>query len=170
MNIFKDLTFYIISITILLFVSCSLEKQQKTALTNTEDSVGVYDSLLAAKYGADQFGMKKYVVAFLKKGPNKPKDSITAAELQMGHLKNIQRLAGEGKLLLAGPFFGNDSLRGMYIFDVNNIESAKKLTKSDPAIKAGSLTMELKEWYGSAALMAVNDLHRKLEKRSITDN
>ena len=61
----------------------------------------------------------------------------------------------------------NDDLRGIYIFNVETIEEAEKLTKSDPAIQAGSLTMELKEWYGSAALMLVNDLHKKIAKVEI---
>jgi len=76
-------------------------------------------------------------------------------------------LAKEGKLVLAGPFFGNDDLRGIYIFNVKTIEEAKKLTNSDPAIQAGSLIMELKEWYGSAALMLLNENHKKVSKSEI---
>jgi len=40
---------------------------------------------------------------------------------------------------------------------------------SDHAIQAGSLVMELKEWYGTAALMAVNDIHETISKRGITE-
>ncbi len=29
--------------------------------------------------------------------------------------------------------------------------------------------MELKEWYGSAALMAANDIHKSLAKNAITE-
>jgi len=29
--------------------------------------------------------------------------------------------------------------------------------------------MELKEWYGSAGLMAVNEIHKTLSKKSIVD-
>ena len=42
------------------------------------------------------------------------------------------------------------------------IAEAEALTKTDPAINAGRLIMELKEWYGPAALIAVNDIHEKL--------
>ena len=132
-----------------------------------QDTVSVYDSTLAAEYGADAYGMKKYVMAFLKKGPNRDMDSARAAELQRAHLDNITRLAKEGKLVVAGPFFGEGGLRGIYIFDVGSIEEAEELTNSDPAIKAGRLTMELKEWYGSAALTGLNDLHRKIAKTHI---
>ena len=148
------------------------ENTSKEALSPEEvikPSESKYDSLLAQKYGADDFGMKKYVFAFLNRGPNQTLDSLEAMKLQTAHLKNIERLAIEGKLVLAGPFFGNEDLRGIYVFDVSTIEEAEKLVQTDPAIQAGSLVMELKEWYGSAALMAVNDLHYKVSKQNIVE-
>ncbi len=122
---------------------------------------------MAYEFGADEYGMKQYVMAFLKRGPNRSKDSTTAANLQRAHLDNITRLANEGKLVLAGPFLDNGEIRGIYIFNVKSIEEAKELTATDPAIEAGSLVMELHPWYGSAALMNVNDLHKKLSKIEI---
>ena len=129
-----------------------------------------FDRELAQKYGADDYGMKKYVLAFLKRGPNQDLDSVKKMELQSAHLANITRMAEEGKLVLAGPFFGNDDLRGIYIFDVQSLQEAEDLTNSDPAIQAGSLVMELKEWYGSAALVGVNETHKSLMKTQITEN
>jgi uncharacterized protein YciI len=128
-----------------------------------------YDSIAAINYGADAYGMKKYVMAFLRRGTNRNLDSIQASELQKAHLENIVRLAEEGKLVLAGPFFGSGDIRGIYIFNVGSIEEAKMLTETDPAIVAGSLEMELKEWYGSAALVAVNDIHKTLARKGIID-
>jgi uncharacterized protein YciI len=78
-------------------------------------------------------------------------------------------MAEEGKLVLAGPFFGNGDLRGIYIFNVGTIAEAEELTNSDPAIKAGSLEMELVEWDGPAALMAIDDFHAKLAKKSVVE-
>ncbi|MBK7103767.1 MAG: hypothetical protein IPH62_00580 [Ignavibacteriae bacterium] len=135
--------------------------------SNSEE---VFDSLKAKKYGADDYGMKTYVMAFLKKGPNRNLDSAKSAELQMAHLQNIFRLADEGKLVLAGPFFGDGEIRGIYIFDVTTVEDAKKLTETDPAIQQGSLVMELIPWYGSAALMEVNQISKTLTKKSILGN
>jgi len=129
----------------------------------------LFDAEKAEKYGADDYGMKKYVFAFLKRGPNRSLPKEEADALQMAHLENIGKLAQEGKLVLAGPFFGNDDLRGIYIFNVDSLEEAKTLTETDPAIQAGSLTMELKEWYGSAALMAVNQIGLTLANKSIMD-
>src|SRR5581483_1489226 len=125
-----------------------------------------YDAQLAKKLGADDYGMKTYVMAFLKAGPNRLKDSTARAELQKAHLKNILRLANEGKLIVAGPFLDNQDIRGIFIFNVSTVGEAKKLTETDPAIKAGSLVMELHPWYGSAALVEAYRLHKKVEKKS----
>lgn len=163
----KNLVVLLFAICAIAF-SCSDQGAQSSAETETSDMVESteisFDSIKAKEYGADDYGMKKYVMAFLKKGPNRDLDSLKAAELQNAHMANIGRLAEEGKLVLAGPFFGDGDLRGIYIFDVDNLEEAKQLTNSDPAIKAGSLVMELHEWYGSAAMMAINDLHRSIAK------
>ena len=128
-----------------------------------------YDAQLAQKLGADDYGMKQYVMAFLKAGPNRPTDSTARMKLQMAHLKNIGRLANEGKLIVAGPFLDDQPIKGIFIFNVSTIEEAKKLTETDPAVQAGSLVMELHPWYGSAALMQTVETHKKLQKKSFTD-
>src|SRR5438309_5342881 len=110
-----------------------------------------FDAQLAQKLGADEYGMKTYVMALLKAGPNRLTDSVARAELQKAHLKNIMRLVAENKLIIAGPFLDNQPVKGIFIFNVNTVEEAKKLVETDPAIQAGSLIMELHPWYGSAA-------------------
>ncbi len=166
--------FRIIPLVLSLVVLTACEQKRETLASpsqvETVENPCKYDSVKAVKYGADQYGMKKYVVAFLKRGPNKSVDSIQKSELQKAHMQNINRLAEEGKLVLAGPFFGGGDLRGIYIFNVDNLEDAKALTNSDPSIQAGILSMDLKEWYGSAALMAINDLHYSVSKNDIVDN
>ena len=139
----------------------------KEAPTTEPVSETTFDSSLAARTGADPYGMKQYVMAFLKAGPNRDQDSTTAAELQRAHLDNITRLAEEGKLVLAGPFMDDGEIRGIYIFDVKTIDQASKLTETDPAIKAGRLIMELHPWYGSAALKEINSLHKKISREDI---
>ncbi len=132
------------------------------------DSPPAYDAVLAARVGADDYGMKKYVIAFLKSGKTKIEDEAKRNELQKAHLKNIQRLADEGKLVVAGPFLDKQPIRGIYIFNVSSIEEAKQLTETDPSIQAGTLEMELHPWYGSAALMEVVRIHKTLEKADIS--
>jgi uncharacterized protein len=127
-----------------------------------------YDEALAKKLGADDYGMRKYVMAFLLRGDRVVEYSPDQrSEIQAGHMANIGKMAEMGKLIVAGPFFGNDEMRGIYIFDVQTIEEAKALTETDPAIKAGVLKMDLKEWYGSAALMMLPELYPKVTKTSI---
>ncbi len=129
------------------------------------DSKPSFDAALATQVGADDYGMKKYIMAFLKSGKVKIEDEVKRNELQTAHLKNIQRMALEGKLVLAGPFLDKQPIRGIYIFNVTTVEEAAKLTETDPAIQAGTLEMELHPWYGSAALMEVTRIHRTLERK-----
>jgi uncharacterized protein YciI len=124
-----------------------------------------YDAALAKKLKADQYGMRTYVMAFLKAGPNRNRSREDAQKLQQAHMANINRLSAEGKLVLAGPFADDGPLRGIYVFDVATVAEAEALTRTDPAIQAGSLVMELYPWYGSAALMMVNEVHAKIEQK-----
>jgi uncharacterized protein len=127
-----------------------------------------YDPDLAKQLGADDYGMKKYVIAFLYRGDRIAEYSAEErAEFQKGHLANITRLATEGKLVLAGPFFGNEELRGLFFFNVESVEEAESLTESDPSIQAGILKMEMKEWYGSAALPLLLEWQSKIAKEDI---
>lgn len=158
----KHILFVLIALWALSCNSVTERKNRQTTLTS-------YDSLLAKQYGADDYGMKQYVVAFLKRGPNRNMNSVEAERLQKAHLKNITRLGKEGKLILAGPFLDNGDIRGIYIFNVKTIEEAQKLTQTDPAIQKGSLIMELHPWYGSAALMAIQEIHPTIEKKNVTE-
>lgn len=147
------------------YTDCAEEIIEKDTLIFLEEPE-VYDSLYAAELGADEYGMKMYVMAFLKEGPNRDRDSAEAAELQRAHLDNINAMAEDGKLVLAGPFGGDGEIKGIYLFDTT-LEEAEELTNTDPAVQAGSLIMELIPWYGSAALMEVNSIHKKVAKTPV---
>lgn len=125
-----------------------------------------YDADLAKRLGADERGMKMYVLCILKTGPKDAEIQGDARkEIFAGHFANIGKLADEGKLAVAGPFGKNDrAYRGLYIFNVATIEEAEKLVMLDPAVKAGVFVPELTQWYGTAAMMVVSDTHKKIEK------
>ena len=125
-----------------------------------------FDEELAKKLGADQRGMRKYVLCILKTGPKDAEIQGDARkEIFAGHFANINRLADEGKLSVAGPFGKNEkAYRGLYIFNVETVEEAEKLVVLDPAVKAGVFVADLTPWYGTAALMVVNETHKKIEK------
>ena len=151
-----------------LMASCtySFDTDPETPTTTAMPET-TFDSTLAAQLGADQYGMRKYVMAFLKKGPNRDRTKEEADSLQRAHMDNITRMAEAGKLVVAGPFFDDGEVRGIYIFAVESLAEAEALTNTDPAIKAGSLAMELREWYGSAALMQVSEVHKRVQKVGI---
>lgn len=128
-----------------------------------------YDAALAQKLGADDYGMHKYVIAFLKTGPVKIDDKAKLAEIQKAHLRNIGKLADAGKLVVAGPFMDEGDVEGIFIFDTASVDEARALTNTDPAIKAGVLVMELRPFYCSAALIEVAKTHRKLAKKNFAD-
>ena len=112
-----------------------------------------YDSTLAKTFGADDYGMKKYILVLLKTGSNKTTDEKFISECFRGHLENIGRMVDSGKLVVAGPLGKNDnSYRGIFILNINTIEEAAELLQSDPAIKEKLLVADLYNWYGSAAL------------------
>ena len=124
-----------------------------------------YDKALADSLGADDYGMKMYVLVILKTGSNKIESKEKTDSLFSGHMQNINHLAGIGKLVVAGPLQKNEKeYRGIFILDVKTIEEAKLLLDTDPAIKAQLLDTELFHWYGSAALPVYLKVHDKVEK------
>jgi uncharacterized protein YciI len=123
-----------------------------------------YDAELAAKLGGDEHGMRQYVMVILKTGPTPKPKGPARDEMFKGHFANIQRLADAGKLVLAGPFDGVDGWRGMFIFAVKDIDEARRLTATDPVIASGEMVAEYHQFYGSAALMQVNETHNRITR------
>jgi uncharacterized protein YciI len=122
-------------------------------LVEAQTSNPNYNETLAKKLGADDYGMKQYILVILKTGENKTATKEESNKAFSGHLENIGKLVKEGKLIVAGPLGKNDqAYRGIFIFDVATIEEAKELVDTDPAIRANLLAADLYEWYGSAAL------------------
>ena len=126
-----------------------------------------YNAQLAEQLGADQWGMSRYVMVILKAGEQRNQNPERAQALQAGHMANIQQLAEQGLLAVAGPFYATDeadigSYRGIFILNVSTLAEAERLVAQDPAVQAGRLTVEMYPWYGSAALKQVNELHQQL--------
>jgi uncharacterized protein YciI len=133
--------FFVLLATILVMVSCNNKKEQAAAKTTP------------AKYDLDKDSsvysgeMKRYWLVFLKKGNNRTQDSVTAAGIQAGHIANINRLAKEGKLIMAGPMGTDGDLRGIFIMDAKDSTEIAKLVDTDPAVVAGRLKMEYHPWW-----------------------
>jgi hypothetical protein len=125
-----------------------------------------YDAQLARTLGADDYGMRHYVLVLLRTGPHPMPEGAARDAMFKGHMANIQRLARVHKLVLAGPLDGKDGLRGMFVFAVPDIDEAKKLVATDPTIAQGEMVAEYHAYYGSAALMLVEEMHDKVAKKS----
>ena len=124
-----------------------------------------YDEALAKRLGADDYGMRHYVLVVLKTGPRKMPPGPERDEMFRGHFANMKRLSEQGKLVLAGPFDGVDGWRGLFVFAVKEIDEAKKLAETDPVLVNGEMVAEYHKYYGSAALMLVGETHARLAKK-----
>lgn len=94
---------------------------------NAQPSTLIYDSTLARMLGADEYGMKSYILVILKTGPNKLVPGPKSDSLFKGHLDNIKRLTDLGKLVIAGPLGENEKrYEGIFIFNVRTIGEAKE--------------------------------------------
>jgi uncharacterized protein YciI len=154
------------TLSLLLALTVTFSISFPTAGEEPAAPVSPYNPVLAEKLGADERGMRMFVLCILKTGPKDAQVTGDARkEIFNGHFANIQRLADERKLAVAGPFAKNDKeWRGLYIFNVATIEEAEKLVVLDPAVKAGVFVPEMTLWYGSAAMLVVNDTHKRIVK------
>lgn len=140
---------------LLVLFSTSILAQEKST----------YDEKLATALGADEYGMKNYVFCILKTGSNTTATPEEKKKYFDGHMANINKLAEEGKLVVAGPFMKNDrNYRGIFIFNCKTVAEAQKLVETDPAVQAKIFEVELTPWYSSAALMQVSKNHDKVTK------
>jgi uncharacterized protein YciI len=136
-------------------------------IINAQPGTQVYDSVLAKSLGADDYGMKYYVLVILTPGPNQIEKGALRDSIFRGHRKNIGKLAESGKLVIAGPFGDNDKLyQGIFILNAKTIAEAEELLQTDPAINARVLDAELYEWYGSAALGEYLKVQRSITKKN----
>ena len=123
------------------------------------------DTLLAQKLGADDYGMKAYILVILKTGTNTSTDKAVRDSCFAGHMANMGRMVDMGKLVVAGPLGKNDkTYRGIFILNVATMEEAAELLQTDPAIHAAYLEPELYKWYGSAALPLYLEASEKVWK------
>ena len=111
-----------------------------------------YDPALAKTVGADERGMRSYVLVVLKTGPNRAPAGPERDEMFKGHFANMQRLSAEGR-------------RGLFIFAVDDIDEARQLVATDPVVAKGEMVAEFHKYYGTAALMLLRDLYEKVAQK-----
>jgi uncharacterized protein len=135
---------------------------------NSQNQNPLYNAALADSLGADDYGMKWYVLVILRTGTGNVQNPEERQKLFAGHFENMRNLSEQGKLVLAGPFGQNsNAFRGLFILNTQSEEEARELLQSDPTIREGIFSAELYPWYGSAALFKYLETHKKIEKTQV---
>lgn len=130
-----------------------LKENTRNTTLDSNNTNPNYNYTLAEKLGADNYGMKKYILVVLKTGSNQTNDKEFINNTFRGHLDNINNLVEQGKLIVAGPLEQNErTFRGIFILNVDSMAEANEILITDPAIQENLLAYELFNWYGSAAL------------------
>lgn len=98
---------------------------------------------------------REYTLVYLKTGPAKDLSKDAQAAAFAGHFANMNRLAREGRLLMAGPFGkqrSDASLRGLFVLATDDVTTAQQWASTDPAVQAGVFTIECHALRTDAAL------------------
>lgn len=146
------------ALLVILFFANTHAKAQNTSNN--------YDSVLAKKLNADAYRMKKYYLVLLKTGPTVISDKAKLDSIFSGHMKNIQWLASQNKLVLAGPLGKNDNnYEGIFILNTDNKKEAVGMIETDRAVHSKILTAEYYMYYGSASLQQIPEMHNKIQRK-----
>lgn len=133
-------------LSVLLILAVTTRAQGQTPDSN-------YNKALADSLGADEYGMKWYVLVMLKTGTKQIKSRDSLQWLYKGHIETINEMTSSGTLIVTGPMGKNDkNFRSFYILNTSKTEEAQKLMNENPAVKFGLFDAEYFFWYGPAAL------------------
>ena len=125
-----------------IVIACSNEqKSPEVSITNPEKFDITKDTTVTVGE------MKRYWLVLLQKGPNRNQDSISAEKIQAAHMANINRLAKEGKLVMAGPIGVEDDLRGIFLMNCADSTEVENFVKTDSAVITGRLVMKYYPWW-----------------------
>lgn len=119
--------------------------------------------LLLALFGGCQAappaGVERdYTLVVLKTGPRTGLTDSARQQVFAGHFANMNRLAREGHLVLAGPYGEQRSdrrLRGVFVFATADRREAEHLAASDPGVQAGVFVAEFLDLRTPAPLGAL---------------
>jgi uncharacterized protein YciI len=113
---------------------------------------------------------RELTLVLLKTGPQSGALSQEdTKQLFAGHFSNMERLAEERQLLLAGPFGQvrhDDTLRGLFVLDTGDPARAKAIAETDPTTKAGVFVLEYHALSTAAPLRALLERVLDIEARA----
>jgi len=92
--------------------------------------------------------MTTYYLALFKRGPKwTDKATPELQKLQLEHLWQIRRLMDAKTFAAAGPFTSASEWLGLLVIAAGSLEEARAIAESDPTIKAGHMSIEVRPWY-----------------------
>ena len=149
-----------IAIIFISFLSCADEPNASTVVqSDPKVSIAEIKEELDAKgfktfdYVDEESGdtiiMQQYFMAFLKRGPNRTKSKEESDSLQALHLAHLSRMYELGFADISGPFGDDGDIRGITIYNTPTLEMADSLANMDPAVKSGSLVIEIHPWWAA---------------------
>ncbi len=99
-----------------------------------------------------------YTLAVIRTGVSPPKlEKEARAAMFQGHFANMGRLAGEGKLVVAGPYGKTKTapdLRGLFVLDTADEATARAWAETDPGFQQGEFRFEYHRLQTGAPLRA----------------
>jgi uncharacterized protein YciI len=125
---------FLLAVVIIMFTAFIRKTSTVNSSRPVNDTTPVYE-------------MKQYWLVLLYRGTTRNQDSITAARIQQAHMNNINRLAAEGKIIMAGPMGDRGDLRGIFIMDGKDSTEIASHIKVDSAIVTGRLRFEIHPWW-----------------------
>lgn len=154
---------FLISLLSLLYLSCKPETtQEKSTLVIEKEEPSITQQIKELKeqgfeifeYFDEKTGdtiiMKKYFMAFLKRGDNRDQNKKETDSLQNLHMEHLGRMYDMGYADISGPFGDDGDIRGVTIYNVPNFKIADSLANMDPMVKAGRLKIELHPWWAAS--------------------
>ncbi|CAG0978440.1 hypothetical protein PHYC_01631 [Phycisphaerales bacterium] len=136
-------------VAVLIVVTCVLAACASTPRNPVADSSNAHMTLV-----------------YLETGPNSASHTPEQkSEIFKGHMANMQRLAEEKKLLIAGPFGKprNPAWRGIFVFDIASVAEAEALGATDPGVVAGEFKLAIRPITASASLRESLRLEKEMQ-------
>lgn len=116
--------------------------------------------------------MRDYVFVFIKTGPTTDLSPEQHQEAFAGHFSNMQRMADEGQLLIAGPMGdpkSDPAHRGIFVFDTEDLDTGMKWAHTDPTTKLGVFVLEGFVFTTDKPLTELPRLEKEDEARRLAD-
>lgn len=127
--------------TLLFLISCkNNDATEKLDTTNIKYDLNADTSIYSGE-------MKRYWLVLLTKGPHRDQDSISKAKIQQAHRANINRLANEGKIVMAGPIGVDGDIQGIFLMNCSDSTEVEKFVNTDTAVITGRLIMKYYPWW-----------------------